>query len=272
GQWTRERVLRDCVRVIRMTRPLVVTSVFVGGPSDGHGNHQVAGQMAKEGFAAAGDPAIFPEQIQAGLRAWTPLKYYARAPFGRRGGGPALSIHVEVPAGDYDPLLGASYAQLAREGLGFQKSQNGGPSAPPAGRLSSAYHRFESRVSAAEKELTFFDGIDVSLAGIASLAGSEDAAFLKQALNSIHGAAESALSPFNGRNPSAIAPQLARGLRETNDLTGAVRASKLSPAAKYDILHELTIKSAQFNHALAAALGLAVSASVTAAGGSGDSA
>src|SRR5947199_4020406 len=81
GQWTRERVLRDCVRVIRMTRPLVVTSVFVGGPTDGQGNHQVAGQMAKEVFAAAGDPAMFPEQIQAGLRPWTPLKYYARAPF-----------------------------------------------------------------------------------------------------------------------------------------------------------------------------------------------
>src|SRR5712691_7319241 len=188
GQWTRERVLRDCVRVIRVTRPLVVTSVFVGGPSDGHGNHQVAGQMAKEVFAAAGDPTMFPEQIQAGLRPWTPLKYYARAPFGRRGGAQPLSIHVEVPAGDYDPLLGASYAQLAREGLGFQKSQNGGPSAPQAGRQSSAYHRFESRVTSGEKEQTFFDGIDVSLAGIASLAGAEDAAFLKQSLASINGA------------------------------------------------------------------------------------
>ncbi len=173
-------------------------------------------------------------------------------------------------AGDYDPLLGASYAQLAREGLGFQKSQNGGPSAPQAGRQSSAYHRFESRVTSGEKELTFFDGIDVSLAGIASLAGAEDAAFLKQSLASINGAVESALTQFNGRNPGAIAPHLARGLRETNDLVGAVRASKLSAAAKYDILHELTIKSAQFNHALAAALGLSVSAGVTAAGGSGD--
>ena len=55
-KWGYERVLSDVVRVIRMTRPLIVTSVFVGAPTDGHGNHQVAGQMAQEAYAAAGDP------------------------------------------------------------------------------------------------------------------------------------------------------------------------------------------------------------------------
>src|SRR5438445_9787172 len=70
GHWTHDRVLADVVRVIRMNRPLVITSVFVGGLSDGHGNHQVAGQMAQEAFKAAGDPAMFPDQIQAGLRPW----------------------------------------------------------------------------------------------------------------------------------------------------------------------------------------------------------
>src|SRR5436305_14414423 len=52
AKWGRERVLGDVVRVVRMVRPLVVTSVFGGGPSDGHGNHQVAGLMAKEVFEA----------------------------------------------------------------------------------------------------------------------------------------------------------------------------------------------------------------------------
>src|SRR5215469_15945004 len=40
SRWTRDRVLADAVRVVRLTRPLVITSVFIGGPSDGHGNHQ----------------------------------------------------------------------------------------------------------------------------------------------------------------------------------------------------------------------------------------
>src|SRR5580698_4455673 len=36
-KWGHDRVLADAVRVVRMTRPLVVTSVFVGGATDGHG-------------------------------------------------------------------------------------------------------------------------------------------------------------------------------------------------------------------------------------------
>ncbi len=78
-KWNHDRVLSDSVRVIRMVRPLVITSVFVGAASDGHGNHQVAGQMAQEAFVAAGDPTKFPEQIREGLRPWSPLKVYARA-------------------------------------------------------------------------------------------------------------------------------------------------------------------------------------------------
>src|SRR4051812_8376750 len=130
--WTRDRVLADVVRVVRTVRPLVIASVFVGGPSDGHGNHQTAGAMAQAVFKAAGDPNVFPEQIREGLRPWSPVKDYARAPFSARAGGTPLAVNVEIPEGGYDPMLGASYLQIAREGLGYQKSQNGGPNIPKA--------------------------------------------------------------------------------------------------------------------------------------------
>ena len=65
-KWGHDQTLSDVVRVVRITRPLVITSVFVGGRTDGHSNHQVAGQMAQEAFTAAGDPAMFPEQIKEG--------------------------------------------------------------------------------------------------------------------------------------------------------------------------------------------------------------
>src|SRR5438309_1561403 len=57
--WGHDRLLEDAVRVVRMTRPLVITSVFVGGPSDGHGQHAAAGQIAQEVFAAAADRKMF---------------------------------------------------------------------------------------------------------------------------------------------------------------------------------------------------------------------
>lgn len=257
GKWTHDRVLADVVRVVRMVRPLVITSVFVGGPSDGHGNHQTAGAMAQEVFKAAGDPNAFPDQIKAGLRPWTPLKDYARAPMGRRGGGD-LTVNVQVPEGAYDPVLGFSYVQIAREGLGYQKTQNGGGAAPKAGEVNSAYHRFGSVNSAQEKEESFFDGIDISLAGIATLAKGGDTAFLKAGLTAIDASVEEATSKFSAAQPERTAPALAAGLKATLKLLADVAKSGLSESAKYDIRHELEIKRVQFNNALAQALGLTI--------------
>ena len=79
--WGHDRVLYDAVRAVRLYRPLVVTAVFIGGITDGHGQHQVSGEMAQEVFDAAGDPKVFPDQIAAGLMPWSPLKVYARVPF-----------------------------------------------------------------------------------------------------------------------------------------------------------------------------------------------
>src|SRR3954447_16038519 len=154
GKSTQDRVLYDVVRVVRTVRPLVVTSVFIGGPSDGHGNHQTAGAMAQEVFEAAADPNKFPEQIRAGLRPWAPLKQYARTPwFGRDTSG--LAVNVTIPEGDYDPVLGRSYVKVSREGLAYQKSQNGGGSIPKSGPVNSTYHRFHSRIQSSDKEEGF---------------------------------------------------------------------------------------------------------------------
>jgi LmbE family N-acetylglucosaminyl deacetylase len=262
SKWTRDRVLYDVVRVVRIVRPLVITSVFVGGPSDGHGNHQTAGLMAKEVYRLAGDPTVFPEQIGSGLKPWTPLKDYARAPFSRRGNASPMAVNIEIPEGIYDPPLGLNYLQVSREGLGHQKSQNGGTGIPAAGPMPSAYHRFDSRVAAADKEQSFFDGIDTSLAGIASLAKQGDTAFLVNGLNQINADVERALDQFTAAQPDKVAPFLADGLKGTIALIERLSRSDLSEDAKYDIAHELNIKRAQFNDALAEALGIAVRATV----------
>jgi LmbE family N-acetylglucosaminyl deacetylase len=261
SRWTHDRVLYDVVKVVRQVRPLVITSVFVGGTSDGHGNHQTAGAMAQEVFRAAGDPSVFPDQIQAGLKPWNPLKDYARAPGSRRGAS-SLAVNVEIPEGDYDPILGDAYQQISREGLGFQKSQNGGSSIPNAGQMLSAYHRFGSEVQASEKETGFFDGIDTSLDGIATLAGPNAPAFLTEGLRQINRAVEEAISRFSATKPDVTAPALANGLKAAAALMEAVNKSNLSELAKYNVNHELEIKRVQFNDALAEALGLAVAANV----------
>ena len=291
-KWGTDRVFYDVVRVVRMTRPLVITSVFVGGPSDGHGNHAAAGMWAQKVFLAAGDPNVFPDQIRAGLRPWNPLKEYARVPFSLEPGmvSPkglydyathhwmpagvqnyisgkfepgAVSATVNVPVGTYSTLNGLSAQQISRTGLGFQKSQNGGGDIPLAGPEESAYHRFGSRLQSPDQEDSFFQGIDISLEGIADLAGSQEHGFLTAGLKKLNSLVELAIRNYSATDPSGIAPTLAQGLDLTNHLAEQVSSSSLSDDAKYNVLHELKVKQTQFNDALALALGLTVDANVT---------
>jgi LmbE family N-acetylglucosaminyl deacetylase len=80
AKWTHQRVLYDAVRAIRLFRPLVITATFIGNPTDGHGQHQVSGEIAQEAFVAAGDPNVFPELTKEGILPWQPLRMYARVP------------------------------------------------------------------------------------------------------------------------------------------------------------------------------------------------
>jgi LmbE family N-acetylglucosaminyl deacetylase len=81
AKWTHDRVLYDAVRAIRLYRPMVITSTWTGNVTDGHGQHQVSGQIAQEAFVAAADPEVFPDMIAEGILPWQALRVYARVPF-----------------------------------------------------------------------------------------------------------------------------------------------------------------------------------------------
>ncbi len=283
AQWTHERVLYDAVRAVRLYRPLVLAAVFIGGVTDGHGQHQVSGEITQEVFTAAADPKVFPEM---GLAPWAPLKVYARNPtFAISAKGlfdyatgkytaprfhnyvdntdstVAPNPNVVIHEGDYSPVLGMSYLQFARLGLGLQKTQNGGMGIPQAGAFDVAYHRYGARIPALDTEATFYDGIDTSVQGIASLAPNEKT-FLPQALTAIATCVARAAEELRPQNPSHIAPLLREGLNATNALLGRVETSSLTSLEKTNLRHELTIKQTQFNDALLQALGLSLRAQV----------
>ncbi|MGB8535414.1 MAG: PIG-L family deacetylase [Acidobacteriaceae bacterium] len=285
--WGHDRVLYDVVRAVRLNRPLVLAAVFVGGITDGHGQHQVSGEMAQEVFKAAGDPNVFPDQIKAGLLPWTPLKVYARVPsfsispkgmydyatgkwapvrFYDYVAGKTIdsvpATTLSITEGAYDSVLGGSYIQLAREGLGQQKSQNGGTGIPLSGVFNVPYHRYGSRVKSPDKENSFFDGIDISLAGIASLAPGQHL-FLTVGLHQIALSVDQATKSFSPSEPAKLVPLLAAGMKQTQLLIQKVTASTLSPEEKYNINYELKVKEAQFNSAIVEALGVTLNAVVS---------
>ena len=71
NKWGHDRVLYDAVLAVRRERPQVIVSTFIGGITDGHGQHQVSGEIAQEVFKAAPDPKVFPEQLKP--RRWPGL-------------------------------------------------------------------------------------------------------------------------------------------------------------------------------------------------------
>src|SRR5262245_51304475 len=246
-KWGLENAFRDVVRVIRMTRPWIVLSRFQGNARDGHGNHSAAGLLSQQASEAAGDPNRFPEQIKEGLRPWSPLKGYMN------GVRADENWTVRIDSGEYSPVLGDSYANIASFGLSFQRSQNGGRYVPGSGANYWYYTRTASRVTAPDKENSIFDGIDTSYAGMFKTLGRTPPAGVDATLARIDVAVALAISTFKLTDPAAAVPALADGLRLTRD---AIDKSATEP----DVVDVLRIKERQFQEAISAALGLDLTA------------
>ena len=232
-KWGRETVLRDVVRIIRISRPTIILSRFQGNERDGHGNHQTAGLMAVEGFRAAGDPSRYPEQIAEGLRPWQPKKIYIG------GVRETENWTVRIDSGTYDPRLGDSYDNVARYGLSFQRSQNSGRFTPSAGPNIGYYSRVEPKGStgASSKEQSIFDGIETTIEAAVGAAGK-----------SIDDAVARAMTAFTMQDPSRTVPFLVEGLK----LTRAAIAGSKDAEAKF----VLETKEKQFQDAINSAMGM----------------
>ena len=252
-KWGRERAVADLVRVIRIERPLVIVSRFQGNARDGHGNHSAAGLLSREAFAKAGDPAAFPDQIAGGLRPWQPLKLYMG------GVREQEDWTLRVDAGAYDPVQGESYAALARLGLGFQRSQNGGRVGSQPGPAFSYYKRLESKVSAPDREQSFFDGIDTTIPGVYRTLQRDAPDGAAALLSTIDREIGGAVRAFTLANPAASAPSLARALVATREAARALGRDA-------DVAHLLSIKERQIADAMHAVLGVRLEAIAQPAG------
>jgi LmbE family N-acetylglucosaminyl deacetylase len=252
SKWNEREVLGDMVRVIRLFRPLVIHSRFAGTAADGHGQHQFAGYLTPIAFKAAADPAQYPEQIAQGLRPWQVRKLYRAA--GRGGGDNPVSVQVQT--GALDPVIGRSYAAIAAEGRSQHKSQEMG-AIEPLGPSSSGLQLVESQVTVTPKETSIFDGLDVSLPGLAALMGLP-AGTLAAELKAIDGSAAEARREYRPSEPERIVPVLAAGLRATRTARQALQSAAGPSDARADVDFVLAHKETDFVEALAQAAGITV--------------
>jgi LmbE family N-acetylglucosaminyl deacetylase len=149
--WPRDSVLKDVVRIIRRFQPQVVISMFSGTPRDGHGQHQVAGLIAREAFDAAGDSTRFLDLWQRELLPpWTALKFYRD--YGVTGG---ITLDVSV----LDTVTGHTLQQLGMRSRSQHRSQDMGQLETPVGTPARLLLEARARGLAEQPDSGVFHGV-----------------------------------------------------------------------------------------------------------------
>jgi len=124
--WGKDAVLADVVWVIRRFRPDIVITRFSPELTDTHGHHTASAQIAVEAFRAAADPARFPEQLKAGAQPWQAQRLLWNRSSWNLKPDEDMSSFLRLDVGQYNPLLGLSYGEMAADSRSMHKSQGFG--------------------------------------------------------------------------------------------------------------------------------------------------
>ena len=265
-RWGREEILGDFVRLIRTVRPDVVSAMSPEGQFGGQ-HHQASAILAREAFLAAADPARFPAQIAAGLRPWQAAKFYFREgfPFGfgatlpgfdsQPAAGPGLAT---VDLGGYDPLLGATYAEIGSRARSMHKCQGMSQLiALPAAAAVGQYRLAETTLPGpGVPESSLFAGVDTSIPGLARFADANPPAALTAGLSALAGHARLALERFEAEGMAGARQPVVAGLQAVRVLRAGLGEMPLAEGARREIDFRLATKERQFERAAVLAYGV----------------
>ena len=219
-KWGRDKILGDVVWVIRRFQPDVVILRFSGTPRDGHGHHQASAILGREAFTAAGDPKRFPEQLQwvqpwqAKRLLWNPAAFTKE----QREENEKMPHHFTVDPGEYDPLLGHSYSEIAGMSRSMHRSQGMGA----AERRGSAKDYLVTEAGPpADHDL--FDGIDISWNRLPG--GAAAGQVLEEAARN-----------FDASDPAKTVPALLKAGKLMADLQGPLAERKRKELAEAIVL------------------------------------
>jgi hypothetical protein len=248
--------------------------------------HEATTVLAREAYRAAGNAAMYPEQIREGLRAWQPRKLYFAAGFGVTGAGgrggrggpplpqppPSAVLGVKttrVNTAAYDELLGRTYADIGADAHSNHKCQgtSGLPALPGfgggrGGAGGGQYQLVDSTIPGQmqKDETSLFDGIDTRLTGLAQFAGANPPDPLTAGLAAIADPARKAKEAFDAGDDGGTAAPIEAGLAAVRGLRAQLGPMRLSEAARFEIDYRLKIKERDYQDAVIAAHGLSFDA------------
>ena len=165
--WDREKVLADFVWIYRKFKPDVVITRF-NTQGRNHGHHTASAILAREAFEIAGKQDAYPEQLIY-VDTWQPKKiFWNTGWWWFRNSDRDTTDLVKINVGSFNPLIGASYGEIAARSRSMHKSQGFGSS----GSRGDQIEYLEQW--AGEKSSDPLEGINTSWSRVA---GSEEVAF-----------------------------------------------------------------------------------------------
>ncbi|MFB5945990.1 PIG-L family deacetylase [Albibacterium profundi] len=186
-QWNLDSVTKDVVWIIRQFQPDLIITRFPPTSAAGHGQHSASATIAEAAFKAAADPSKFPEQLkdtkvwQAKRLVWNTFR------FGNTNTTNENQFKIEV--GQYDPLLGMGYGELA--GVSRSKHQSQGAGTPSVAGVRTEYF---SHVDGEPMQSSLFDDITLTFSDL-------ERPDIDQAINKV-------LDEYDFKNPSSSLPAL----------------------------------------------------------------
>lgn len=155
--WDKDKILSDVVWVMRKFRPDIVVCRFPPNSKGGHGHHTTSAILAMEAYDIAGDPKMYPEQLEY-VQIWQPKRVVVNT--GRWWNDNISEDDEGVVAediGGYNNLLGESYLEMAAKSRTMHKSQGFGST----GKRGEYVEYFE-HLKGVSADKSLFEGIDFS--------------------------------------------------------------------------------------------------------------
>ena len=155
NHWNKDILTGDVVWTMRKFRPDVIICCFPPNKNAGHGQHAASAILAHKAFNAVGDKTKYPEQLKS-YNTWQPKRILFNSyRFGSRNTTAGNDHKVQV--GQYSPLLGMGYGELAGISRSIHRSQGAGTRSVPG--IQTEHFKL---VDGSTFTKSIFDGIDTT--------------------------------------------------------------------------------------------------------------
>jgi LmbE family N-acetylglucosaminyl deacetylase len=188
--WNKSEILSDVITVYRQYQPDVIITRFPPDERAGHGHHTASAILAQEAFDLAADPRSFPA-LNKPYGFWQAKRLYTNT-----GRWWNQTINESTPGivtlnvGNYSPLLGESFSEIAARSRSQHKSQGFGSKGTRGNQPEFLEH---IKGEKAAKDL--FEGVNTTWSRVA---GAEK---VQELVNKI-------IADFNEEKPASSVPLL----------------------------------------------------------------